>query len=205
MGNCCKKDGVIQFAFNNRDIYMRNINWNNVDDSVPMLSFKGERIYCKVVSVYDGDTIKLVFPIIGSGSTKLYKWNCRINGVDTPELRTNNSIEKEYAMKEFQNLLEKDFGYKVRDKLREKILGKVVYAACDKFDKYGRLLVNIYIDGVDISKWLIDNEYAFKYNGGKKRDWGEFLENKQKSKKGYHSDTEVNDDFKDDVEDEVVV
>ena len=42
MGNCCKKDGVIQYACN-RDIYMRNfINWNNVDDSIPMLSFKGE-------------------------------------------------------------------------------------------------------------------------------------------------------------------
>ena len=41
---------------------MRNfINWNNVDDSIPMLSFKGGRIYCKVVSVYDGDTIKVVF------------------------------------------------------------------------------------------------------------------------------------------------
>lgn len=192
MGNCCKKDGVIQIAFNNRDIYMRNINWNNVDDSVPMLSFKGQKTNCKVVSVYDGDTIKVVFPIMGSGSTKLYKWNCRINGVDTPELRTRNQLEK-------------DLGYKVRDELREKILGKVGYVVCDKFDKYGRLLVNIYIDGEDISKWLIDNEYAFKYNGGKKRDWGEFLENKQKSKKGYHSDTEVNDDFKDDIEDEVVV
>ena len=52
------------------------------------------RIYCKVVSVYDGDTIKVVFPIIGSGSMKLYKWNCRINGVDTPELRTKNNLER---------------------------------------------------------------------------------------------------------------
>ena len=45
------------------------------------------------------------------------------------------------------------------------------------------MLVNIYIDGEDISKWLIDNEYAFKYNGGKKRDWGEFLEKKENQKK----------------------
>ena len=137
MGNCCKKDSVIEYACN-RDVFMRNfINWNNVDDSIPMLSFKGQRIYCKVVSVYDGDTIKVVFPIIGSGSMKLYKWNCRINGVDTPELRTRNNLEKK-------------LGYKVRDKLREKILGKVVYIVCDTFDKYGRLLVNIYIHGEDI-------------------------------------------------------
>ena len=93
---------------------MRNfINWNNVDDSIPMLTFKGKRFNCKVVSVYDGDTIKVVFPIMGSGSMKLYKWNCRLIGVDTPELKTKNKLEKE-------------LGYKVRDKLREKILGKMV-------------------------------------------------------------------------------
>ena len=102
MGNCCKKDSVIDYACN-RDVFMRNfINWNNVDDSIPMLTFKGKRFNCKVVSVYDGDTIKAVFPIMDSGSMKLYKWNCRLNGVDTPELRTKNKLEKE-------------LGYKVRD------------------------------------------------------------------------------------------
>ena len=176
-GNCCNQDNVVGYAFN-RDIYMRNfIDWNSVDDSVEMLSFKGQRFNCKVVSVYDGDTIKVVFPIFGTGSMKLYKWNCRINGVDTPELRTRNALEKEH-------------GYLVRDKLREKILGKVVYVVCDTFDKYGRLLINVFIHGVDISNWLIDNEYAFKYDGGKKKSWGEFLQKK------------IVDD---DLEDEVIV
>ena len=164
-GNCCNQDSVIGYSCN-RDIYIRNfIDWNRVDDSVEMLSFKGQRINCKVVSVYDGDTIKVVFPIIGTGSMKLYKWNCRINGVDTPELRTRNALEKQH-------------GYLVRDKLREKILGKVVFVVCDSFDKYGRLLINVFVDGLDISKWLIDNEYAFKYDGGKKKSWGEFLQKK---------------------------
>lgn len=176
-GNCCNEDNVVGYAFN-RDIYMRNfIDWNSVDDSVEMLSFKGQRFNCKVVSVYDGDTIKVVFPIFGTDSMKLYKWNCRINGVDTPELRTRNALEKEH-------------GYLVRDKLREKILGKVVYVVCDTFDKYGRLLINVFIDGVDISNWLIDNEYAFKYDGGKKKSWGEFLQKKI---------------VEDDLEDEVIV
>ncbi len=30
-----------------------------------MLSFKGDEVECKVVSVYDGDTIKVVFPLGG--------------------------------------------------------------------------------------------------------------------------------------------
>ena len=28
-----------------------------------------------------------------------------------------------------------------------------------------------------ISEWLISNEYAFAYDGGKKKEWNEFLEN----------------------------
>ena len=192
MGNCCKKDSVIEYACN-RDVFMRNfINWNNVDDSIPMLTFKGKRFNCKVVSVYDGDTIKVVFPIMGSGSMKLYKWNCRLIGVDTPELKTKNKLEKE-------------LGYKVRDKLREKILGKIVYVECDKFDKYGRVLVNIFVHGKNISKWLIDNEYALEYDGGKKKNWGEYIENKLKSKQGYNSDIDVNDEFEEDHELEIMV
>ena len=63
----------------------------------------------------------------------MYKWNCRITGVDTPELRTRDELEKKY-------------GYEVRDKLRDKILDKVVTVKCGDFDKYGRLLIDIYCD-----------------------------------------------------------
>ena len=55
------------------------------------------------------------------------------------ELRTTNQKEKE-------------FGYKVRDHLREKILGKVVTI------KYGRLL-----EDLSVNQWLID--------GGTKKLW----------------------------------
>ena len=110
--------------------------------------------------MYDGDTVKVVFPL----QEKLYKWNCRIAGIDTPELRTRNKIEKAH-------------GYMVRDKLREKILNKLVTIKCYDFDKYGRLLISIYCDNekLSVNQWLIDNDYAFKYDGGTKKDWGEYL------------------------------
>jgi endonuclease YncB( thermonuclease family) len=66
----------------------------------------------------------------------------------------------------------------VRDLLREKILNKVVQVECDDLDKYGRLLTVIYIDGENVNQWLIDNDYAFAYDGGTKRSWEEYLENK---------------------------
>ena len=135
------------------------VNWNEIKDA-PEFTLEGSLFEAKVISVYDGDTVKCAFPF----NNKLYKWNCRLSGIDTPEIRTRNKNEKEY-------------GYKVRDLLREKILGKVVTLECGEFDKYGRLLVKIKCNGEDcyINDWLIDNKYAFKYDGGKKSCWEEFL------------------------------
>lgn len=149
------------------------VNWDKYNnDNVTPLSFEGETIECKVVKVYDGDTIKVVFPlkykvkgipILG----KMYKWNCRLIGIDTPELRTKCPIEKQY-------------GYLVRDKLREKILNKVVKITCSDFDKYGRLLIDVNIDNLNIKDWLINSNYAFAYDGGTKQSWSEYLNQKAK-------------------------
>lgn len=136
-----------------------SIDWTKVDNDIKLFSLEGEEHIAKVVDVYDGDTIKCVFPI----HNKLYRWNCRIAGVDTPELRTRCKTEKAY-------------GYKVRDCLREKILNKVIFLQCGEFDKYGRLLVNILCDDCLINDWLIENDYAFEYDGGTKRCWKEYLE-----------------------------
>tara|TARA_E500000178_G_C16975221_1_gene732990 strand:+ start:1077 stop:1559 length:483 start_codon:yes stop_codon:yes gene_type:complete len=135
------------------------INWDLVDDKVVQFGFEGETKTSKVVSVYDGDTIKIVFPVL----RKLYKFNCRITGVDTPEIRTRDKKEKE-------------LGISVRDKLREKILNKVVKIKCGDFDKYGRLLVEVITDeGENIKEWLINNKYAFAYDGGTKKKWSVYL------------------------------
>ena len=149
------------------------VNWDKYDNNTPMMSFEGETKEAKIVSVYDGDTVKVVFPIyykvrginvIG----KFMKWNCRLEGVDTPELRTRDKKEKEY-------------GYLVRDELRKIILNRVVNINCGKFDKYGRLLIDINTkEGLNIKTWLISNNYAFAYDGGTKQSWSEYLINKGK-------------------------
>ena len=123
-------------------------------DKTPVFSLKGLQTDAKVVKVYDGDTVHVVFSLFNT----FYKWNCRIAHVDTPELRT-------------KNLEEKKKGYEVRDKLQELIQGKIVQLNCHEFDKYGRLLVDIAIDGVKVDEWLLSNGYAKKYEGGTKEKW----------------------------------
>ena len=138
-------------------------NWDTITDAKE-LSFEDQIIETKVISVYDGDTIRIVFPLHGH----MYKWNCRLTGIDTPELRTRCDEEKKH-------------GYFVRDELRNRILKKVVHVKCGKFDKYGRLLIEITCIGESctINKWLIDKDYAFEYDGGTKKSWGEYLKTKK--------------------------
>ena len=153
--------------------------WDKINDNVEEISFKGQEKIGKVVSVYDGDSIKIVFPLINDMSNTLYKWNCRLINIDTPEIRT-------------RNLKEKEFGLKIRDILRDKILNKVVTIKCHDFDKFGRLLVEVFVKEIDMStinkitsvfsnkknnnlisinEWLIKNNYARVYTGGKREPW----------------------------------
>jgi len=137
---------------------MTTIDWTNATKKTKIFTFEGRKCIGKVVDVYDGDTVKIVFPLSEKEPDRLYKWNCRLINVDTPELRT-------------KNLKEKEFGKLVRNKLREKILDNLVYISCMDFDKYGRLLVEIFEDSeykISINNWLISNEYAKEYHGCKK-------------------------------------
>lgn len=139
---------------------MSQSNWEVISDA-PYFSncVNNQSIEAKVISVYDGDTIKALFPLNGV----MYKWNCRLVGIDTPEIRT-------------RNLKEKEFGYKVRDILRSKILNKIVLLKCGQLDKYGRLLVTIEFNDCNINNWLIENNFAFSYDGGKKQSWSEYFD-----------------------------
>jgi len=130
-------------------------------------SLDGYETKAKVVKVYDGDTVHVVFQMFD----KYYKWNCRILHVDTPELRT-------------KDLEEKKRGYECRDKLAALILDKIVLLNCSKFDKYGRLLVEITVPetGVKIHEYLISEGLANKYEGKTKEKWDFSNEEEEKPK-----------------------
>lgn len=127
-------------------------------DNTEFMTLNGNIYGAKVVHIYDGDTMHVVFKEFGN----YYKWNCRVQGVDTPEIRTKNAKEKE-------------FGYQVRDILRDRMLDKIVKIRTYDFDKYGRLLIDVFMpdeeDEVMLSQWLIQNKYAHAYDGGTKETW----------------------------------
>lgn len=123
-------------------------------------SLNGHKTYAKCVHVYDGDTIHTVFKL--PNSHECHKWVIRLMGIDTPEMKSKNTAEKAKATE-------------TRDFLRKMVLDKIIILDCLDFDKYGRLLANIYLDGNEksINQTLIDNGFAKAYDGGTKEGWGE--------------------------------
>jgi endonuclease YncB( thermonuclease family) len=124
----------------------------------------------KCISVYDGDTINVVFNPFGIDSEQICRFRIRLMGIDTPEIKNKNLKEKEKAIL-------------VREYLRGLILNKLIYIKCEGFDKYGRLLAYIYDESYSlinekgkqfdkmlnsINQILIDKDYAYSYCGGKK-------------------------------------
>jgi endonuclease YncB( thermonuclease family) len=123
--------------------------------STPKFSLKG-RYTGKVVDVYDGDTVQVVILVWGQAR----RFTLRINGIDAPEIRSNDNLEKEQAIL-------------VRDRTRAMILGAIVTVIVIDFDKYGRLLGDIEYGSArkKISEELLDNNLVIKYQGGKKIPW----------------------------------
>lgn len=124
------------------------------DKDVNKYSLEGLKKYCKVVKVYDGDTITIVFKHHG----QLVKYSCRIDGIDAPELRTKNKKEKEKAIY-------------VREYVKNMIDQETVKVYFGKFDKYGRPLIKIRHNRQDLSGILLRKGLVREYHGGKKFAW----------------------------------
>ena len=117
----------------------------------------------EIVKVLDGDTIDV---LIDLGFDLYKKERVRIAGVDTPEKRTRNLEEKELGIDATNWLKEKlDSTIAGDDELtiRTELVGGV--------GKYGRLLGWLYIgDGnVSLNEQMIDEGYAWAYDGGTKQ------------------------------------
>ena len=121
--------------------------------------------------VLDGDTIDVTIDL---GFDLYKKERVRIAGVDKTEKRTRNLEEKELGIDATNWLKEKlDGAIDGNDELsiRTELVGGV--------GKYGRLLGWLYIgDGnVSLNEQMIDEGYAWEYDGGtKQKDFEELRE-----------------------------
>jgi len=117
----------------------------------------------KIDKVLDGDTIDVTIDL---GFDLYKKERVRIAGVDTPEKRTRDLEEKELGIHATNWLKEKLEGAISGDDdlvIRTELVGGV--------GKYGRLLGWCYIGdaGVSLNEQMIEEGYAWPYDGGTKQ------------------------------------
>lgn len=96
-----------------------------------------------VVKIVDADTVDIMVDLGFLTSTKV---RIRLFGIDAPELRT-------------------DEGKRAKAALLEKMpLGSKIIAKTFKIpgDKYGRWLGKLFVEGVDVSEWLVENKLAMR-------------------------------------------
>lgn len=119
--------------------------------------------YARVYDVYDGDTCSLVYYLDKTCKIPL-TIKLRVKGVDTPERRTKNSLEKHAA-----NILRKH--------VRNMIHGHTLVLHLEKYGKYGgRAIGDLYLlhrsNYLTLTDYLLQNKFAHAYDGKtKKRDW----------------------------------
>ena len=113
----------------------------------------------KVIKVVDGDTIDIEIDL-GFDLTK--KERVRLGGIDTPEKRT-------------KNLEEKAMGLEATEYLTALLEGAVkLIVTTEKDGKFGRMIGTLYMSlecietGSSINQMMIDDGFAWKYDGGTK-------------------------------------
>jgi micrococcal nuclease len=112
----------------------------------------------KVYKVVDGDTIDVDIDL---GFNISYSQRVRLAGIDTPESRTTDKVEKVLGLESKRRL---------EDILKDSKKVVIRTQKPDSTEKYGRILGWLYIDDQDLSvnEQLIRDGYAWDYMGATK-------------------------------------
>lgn len=139
------------------------------NSSTPEFSLAGQELYGRVVEIYDGDTLKIVLPVLGH----YFKFNARLMGIDTCEMKSKNTANRELAYKARNRLFELitnssacDFTWKKKEvtKYLDDNLC-VIKVKCYEFDKYGRVMIDCFTPERSVSDILIQEKLAYSYTG----------------------------------------
>jgi endonuclease YncB( thermonuclease family) len=129
--------------------YLKDITYEDTVKFVPPIKSG------KVIKVYDGDTITIAAKLPGAIGP-IYRFSVRLSGIDSPEIKGSTIAEKKLAIQS-------------RTALHDLIFGKIITMKNISVEKYGRILADVYCDGIHVNHWLLEHNLAIPYDGGTKR------------------------------------
>lgn len=172
---------------------MNNINLSEIEiqdslqihniNNTSFFSLCGINTYARLVDVYDGDTITCIIPIFDN----YYKFHVRLYDLDTCELKSKNDELKHHALLARKKALDILCGHNNLDlhcckkDIQHYLIEHniIIWLECLTFDKYGRLLANVYQKddkNNSLSTILINCHLGYSYAGGTKLNENEQLE-----------------------------
>lgn len=152
---------------------VQQIDFTKYDIHTSEFSLYGISTLGRLVDIIDGDSLCIILPVFNN----FYKYNVRLNGIDTCEMRSKHQENKTLAIRARDALLElvteKKYTTELTKHNIQEILNKTVitlFVECLDFDKYGRLLANVYFDSpitgkIQLSEYLLQNKLAYQYTG----------------------------------------
>jgi endonuclease YncB( thermonuclease family) len=133
-------------------------------EDVDFFHLNGYECMAKVVKIYDADTVHCIFFING----KAFKFKVRLARIDTAEKDSKDPAEHLWATKAINRL---------EDLLNN---NNLIWLKCHKWDKYGRLLGEIYQytdntatkkNPTSINQILLNEGLAYEYHGAERREF----------------------------------
>jgi endonuclease YncB( thermonuclease family) len=123
----------------------------NCTIKTPKWSFEGRTVTAKCVKVYDGDTATFAF--IPYPNSKPCSFSCRFLGYNSAEIKTKDAVEKAK-------------GLAAKEYLSNMILNHIVKLELGAFDKYGRILVEVYLpSGFHVNSEMLRSGHGKEYHG----------------------------------------
>jgi len=116
-------------------------------ENTPEFSLFGKS-KCKVLDVIDGDTFKAAMMLNGVA----YIFTYRVYGINAPELKPRLSVMDRLCVKRRARA--------AKAALTEIIMDKICDLVMHGRDSFGRVLSEVYVDGTDVGKMLIDRGFA---------------------------------------------
>ena len=148
--------------------FLNKTSFNHInEDSFKTFSLEGLNTYCRILSIYDGDTCTIGFKWKG----EYFKTKVRMLGYDSPEMKPRLNVENRDQ--------EIEAAHKAKEFLDTSTKDKVLWIEFKKFDKYGRPLAILYTEDswcmcpctrtrLNINDLMIEKGHGYAYEGGTK-------------------------------------
>tara|TARA_B100001094_G_C18143755_1_gene779433 strand:+ start:377 stop:841 length:465 start_codon:yes stop_codon:yes gene_type:complete len=146
MGSCTSKKQTMEET-------LKDYDWKSCKPYVPNIK-EG-----KIIKCYDGDTVTIATIV----EKIVVRFNIRMLGYDCAEIKSKDTDEKQVAKW-------------AKEYISEMILNKMVKVVKNGgYDKYGRLLLEIEIDGKNVNKIMLE-KWGVEYYGKHKEevDWSKW-------------------------------